>query len=96
MIGPWHGIGPQPQHHVTAVPCGTPACAPWANQGCAAGYPAERTAPCATKTQECRECGKQFPYSEDADRCSVCVAAPHGERLQAATGEVDGGDDGAA
>ena len=26
-------------------------------------------------TQVCRDCGVLFPYSEDADRCAVCVAA---------------------
>src|SRR4051812_48988099 len=43
MIGAWHGIGPhRPQHHQrTALTCGVPARAPWANQGCAAGFLAE-------------------------------------------------------
>ncbi len=25
-------------------------------------------------TQECRDCGKQFPFDAEADRCPVCVA----------------------
>lgn len=44
MIGPWHGIAPQPQHHRTALSCGSPACAPGGYPGCAAGFPAEREA----------------------------------------------------
>ena len=27
------------------------------------------------KTQDCRDCGKPFPYDPDADRCADCIAA---------------------
>lgn len=32
--------------------------------------------------QACRDCGVPFPYDVDADRCSSCVAATLGERVQ--------------
>ena len=28
-----------------------------------------------SKTQDCRDCGKPFPYDLDADRCPECIAA---------------------
>jgi hypothetical protein len=41
MILAWHRIAPEPHHHSLALTCGAPACAPWRNQGCAAGFLAE-------------------------------------------------------
>jgi hypothetical protein len=29
------------------------------------------------ETQKCRDCGREFPYSEDADYCPACVAEMH-------------------
>ena len=28
-----------------------------------------------SETQDCRDCGKSFPYDPDADRCPECIAA---------------------
>ncbi len=36
-----------------------------------------RSAESVAGTQECRDCGTEFPYTPAADRCSGCVNEMH-------------------